>query len=153
MTVRDRDRGARALLQRMRGKGTVRVGIMGPEAASRHQGAEALTTAMVASFHEFGLGVPRRSWLRDYVDENLPLLQARLRNIAERVERGANLDSELERFGLQLVGEIQERISNRIDPPLAEETIRRKGSSTPLINTGQLRASITHLVTMGQARG
>ena len=28
-------------------------------------------------------------------------------------------------------------------PPLAESTIRRKGSSNPLIDTGQLRSSIT----------
>lgn len=53
---------------------------------------------------------------------------------------------ELERVGLWAQGSIQQRISDGIPPPNAESTIRRKGSSTPLIDTGQLRTSIKYRV-------
>jgi len=35
-------------------------------------------------------------------------------------------------------------MANRIPPPLAQATIDAKKSSVPLIDTGQLRASIGH---------
>jgi hypothetical protein len=37
---------------------------------------------------------------------------------------------------------MQQRIADRIDPPNAASTIKRKGSSVPLIDEGILRTSI-----------
>lgn len=124
-------------------RATVRVGVFGD--AGQH-GGSGDTVADIATKHEFGLGVPRRSFIADYVDENEPELRRRLADAARMVALGHDLEVVLERFGLQAVGEIVERIVRGIEPPNSPLTIERKGSSTPLVNTGQLKASITSKV-------
>jgi len=54
----------------------------------------------------------------------------------------------LRKAGAFLEGAIKQKITEGDPswPPLKPETIKRKGSSKPLINTGKLRASITHKV-------
>jgi hypothetical protein len=52
-------------------------------------------------------------------------------------------------LGLLFVGQIQERIKANIAPENADSTIERKGSSTPLINGGQLWQSVKHEVVQG----
>jgi hypothetical protein len=156
MTVRVVDHGADALIRRIqRGRQptTVKTGVIGDGAQARsvNGGAAALTVADVASFNEFGIGVPERSFIRAYVDENQPQLIQRLRAIARAVAKGKPLEPGLEQFGALVVGEIQRRISAGIAPENHPDTIERKGSSTPLIDTGQLRSSITYLVERGRA--
>jgi hypothetical protein len=57
-----------------------------------------------------------------------------------------NVRVALDRLGAKFVGDIQRRIKAHIPPPLQQSTIDRKGSSTPLIDTGVLWSSITHEV-------
>ena len=54
----------------------------------------------------------------------------------------SDVDRELARLGQKVVGDVQQRMADGIGPPLDPETVRRKGSSTPLIDTGRLRQSI-----------
>lgn len=154
--VRDIDRGAGRVGVLARVHAAVRVGVQGQEASAGKTGPDGgagLTVAEVASFHEFGLGVPRRSFIADYADETMDRQRERLRVIARRVGRGAPLETELDRLGLRIVGEIQARISKNIPPKLADSTRDRKNSSVALINTGQLRSSITHRVVQGGGDG
>jgi hypothetical protein len=58
-------------------------------------------------------------------------------------------DKAAERVALACEGSMKKRISRGVPPPNAAETIRRKGSSKPLINTGQLRNAIRGKVTLG----
>jgi len=152
-SVRVTDRGANDLLRRMKEAGeelTVRVGVIGDEAEAQHQ-ADDLTVVDIATAHEFGVGVPQRSWLREWVDENEPELQRRMRAIADAVvKRGLPLKPGLDAFGEKAVGEIKQRISGSIPPPNSPVTIARKGSSTTLINTEQFRSSITSDVVKGR---
>jgi len=147
VTVRVVDKGANKLLKDLAVAALATdIGIMGSEAGDTYEGG-GMTTAEVAERHEFGIGVPQRSWLRGYVDENESIIMARLRAISDSIARGkGSLRIGLEQLGVLTVGEIQERISNRIAPALAEATIKRKGSDVPLIDTGQLRSSVTHIV-------
>lgn len=156
-SVRVVDRGANAMLKSMAEASkpaTVKVGVIGQEASAGHK-LSALTMVAIATIHEFGLGPaykkkgPNRSFIRAYVDEKEATLKKRLRGIGEHVLRGKSVRMGLEQFGLLTVGEIQQRISAGIPPALDQSTIDRKGSSTPLINTGQLRSSITHQVMGG----
>lgn len=142
MSVRERDNGARRLLEQVRAvkERAVDVGVLGQKAAEDHGG---LTVGDVATFHEFGLGVPERSFIRNYVDRSKQAAQALARRCAEAVARGVPAEAALNIIGMSHASAIQEMIADGIDPPLAEETIKRKGSSTPLIDTGQLRASVT----------
>lgn len=147
--ITSRDRGANALLAGFKeaAKGAeLRVGIL--EAGSEPaEGSKDLTVADVATFNEFGLGVPERSFIRSWYDDNLDENRAALRRLQELVVRGEMSQAQaFEQLGLLFVGAIQRRIADGIPPPNAESTIKQKGSSTPLVDTGQLRASITHEV-------
>lgn len=147
------------------GKLTLTVGIHGAEGGAQHsdplqggsfsedgaiEGASGppLTVAEIASFHEFGRGVPQRSFVRGWFDEVTKsgemgeLLRTQLR---AAVDGKRSLDEALERVALKAQASMQKRIRNRGNgnyPPLAASTIAKKGSSVPLIDTGQLRASI-----------
>ncbi len=154
MTVRDIDHGAKDLLRRVKSPVTIRVGVIGEEASESHQGGDD-TVADIATKHELGIGVPERSFIRDWADESERDNRKLLRRIPRAITRGTSVRQAAEQVGHAMVGSIQQRISAGIDPPLAKKTIERKGSSTPLINTGQLRSSITHVIELakGIARG
>ena len=108
---------------------------------------EGQTVAEVATYHEFGYGVPQRSFLRAYLEqEQEKVLDDLTKQLQSVVDGKRSLKTALNRVGLVVVAGIKERISNRIEPALAAETIKRKGSDVPLINTGQLRNSIVHKV-------
>ncbi len=148
--VSDRDRGYRKRLKSIAKAGrlmTVTVGVHDAEGGAAATGGD-LTVADVATFGEFGTPTaPSRSFIRGYVDENETQIEADLRKMGEGIADGKITQQVgLERFGLFTVGAIQSRISDGIPPPNAESTIAAKGSSTPLINFGQLRSSILHKV-------
>jgi len=136
----------------------VSVGIHEEEGAAEHEiqiDGEAApsgpppTVAEVASFNEFGLGVPQRSFIRAWADENEVENRENLRKIGQAVVKGklaGGPKQGLERFGLHAVGSIQKRMADGVPPPNAPSTVDAKGSSTPLIAAGQLRSSITFKV-------
>lgn len=149
--VRDSGGGrTKALLKRLSRQATVLVGVQGKKAEATHKGApedsdgEPLTVGEIASVHEFGLGVPERSWLRGWIDENRSMIQADLRRGMQRVIEGKLTKEQVASIlGVKYVGEIQKRIAQGIEPPNHPDTVKRKGSSKPLIDTGQLRSAIT----------
>lgn len=150
-TVKDRDRGYAALMKRIRaaqGKPIVTVGIHEAEGGASH-GEDDLSVAELGEIHEYGLGVPERSFIRAWADENQQEHEGQLRKIGEAVVKGTvpSIEQGLERFGLLAVGQIQQRIADGIEPELAASTIAAKGSSTPLVDTGVLRSSITSKVS------
>jgi hypothetical protein len=144
-TVRivDKDRGFRALGERLRAAGEriVKVGIFGAAASADHGG---LSNVDIGTIHEFGTDdIPQRSFIRATVDESRPQIQELQRKLGRGVVKGTiTEDRGLGVIGAAVVGMIQKRIADRIPPPLQPETIARKGSSVPLIDTGQLRQSI-----------
>lgn len=119
-----------------------------------------VTTAMIGTFHEFGTlarfekksdpntttmpGVPQRSFLRSTVDANRTPYQGLIKRAAIAIIDGRHLPSVA--WGLvgeKVVGDVQQRMADGIKPALTAATIEAKGSSKPLIDTGQLRQSIT----------
>lgn len=147
MAVTVRDNGAARLIRTVgSGPGSVDVGSIGPRAAAEH-GDDGVSVAQILEWAEFGIGQPMRSWLRAWIDENQEGIRAVQRTEYAKVLRGAQTkDQALARIGLWIVGQIQARIAAGIAPANAESTIRQKGSSTPLIDTGQARSSITSRV-------
>ena len=145
MAIRIKDNGASKVLATVGSFSSrapaIDVGVIG-ESTSREEG---LTNAIIAEIHELGLGVPERSWLRAWIDENQKEIQSTLDLLNRQVAQGRiTSDQYAHRFGAWAVSQIQARISARIDPPLAQSTIDRKGSSVPLIDSGQFRTSINH---------
>lgn len=121
------------------------VGLHSEEAG---QGAGDLTLGDVGAFHEFGLGNPQRSFVGSWADAQAARSHDDMRKLGVALVKGRvpNARTGLHAIGLVYRGEMQERISAGIDPPLADSTVARKGSSTPLIDTGQLRAGLRHKV-------
>jgi hypothetical protein len=97
--------------------------------------------------------IPERSFIRATVDVNAKKIAALCKRMAAAVIEGKihgpggvtaemTLPKALEIIGVYVQGLIRRRMSSGIPPPLKAATARRKGSSVPLIDTGQLRASI-----------
>ena len=152
--VIDRDRGWKKF--RARGEALangpgVTVGIHANKGATPHKGKgkdeRPLTILEVGYVNEFGLGVPERSFIRAWFDaakpENVALAQRMLRRI---LKGQISLETALEQMGASFVGAIQKRIALGVPPPNAPATIAAKGSSKPLIATGQMRQSVTFVV-------
>jgi hypothetical protein len=147
--ITERDNGYKALLARFDApQGSVTIGVHEAEGSAPTEDGEA-TLLDVAMFNEFGTAsIPPRSFIGAWSDENEETNRERLRLIGEAVVAGKlpSIEVGLERFGLLCVADVQERIAAGIPPENAPSTIEKKGSSAPLIDTGQLRSSITHQV-------
>jgi len=153
LSVQDKDQGYKALLVRAQDlkRSQIAVGITEAVGSKQH-GKDGLTTILdIATFHEFGTGtIPERSFLRAWFDENEEQAKVWVERVTKLIFQGKLTQARgLALLGLKFVGEIQERMALGIPPPLALETVWRKGSSTPLIDTGQLRSSITYVVGEG----
>lgn len=152
--VRDVDQGYQALVRRfyaLEDTPVIDVGVLEAEGAKVHEGGpegdgtRPVTVLDVATWNEFGTGqIPERSFIRAWFDENLPGARELVRRLLESVAAGKrDLATVPEVLGTTFVAQIQKRMAAGIPPANAPETIARKGSSTPLIDTGQLRSSIT----------
>lgn len=147
-----RDFGLKRILKNARdlGKANVTVGVHGTAKPHKNDEGESTPLAFIAAVNEFGSSdghVPERSFIRSTVDEQL----GTLRRIRDQALRKVVLDDLAPRKALALIGaylqgKIQEKIASNIPPPNAPSTVSEKGSSGTLIDTGQLRQSITYQV-------
>lgn len=133
----------------------ITVGIQGREAVAKSGGDEtALSVADVGAVNELGLGVPERSFLRSTIDSGKSKYLKLLNGVADASLAGKiTLVQGAKLVGEVVVGDVKESIADGIPPPNAESTIVAKGSSTPLINKGQLRGSITSKVEASKSLG
>lgn len=119
------------------------------EAHKDEDGNDTVATQQdVGTWMEFGTGhVPERSFLRETIAVKRNEIETRLAAEVRKVLTGKQgVDAAMEHVGQFVVGLCQARIKEGIGPELDQSTIDRKGSSTPLIDTGQLRSSITYEV-------
>jgi hypothetical protein len=151
LTITVKDHGAIAMLSRLLEGGALKVGVLAEDAAEQHEDEDGepsgLTVGEIAEIHEFGLGsVPRRSFLAGWADEEADKIKTVITRGGQALARGklSSIDQLLEQIGTWAVGSIQARMATSIPPPNAPLTIKRKGSSVTLIDTGQLRASISY---------
>ncbi len=148
--VVDRDMGYRALVDTIFkfGKPKILVGVLERDGSLDHGGE--MTVADIATINEYGLGVPERSFLRAWFDDNQYRAQEALRLLFISVIEGKKTKEQaLELFGLWVQGEIQKKIASGIEPANAQSTIARKGSTKTLIENGILRSSISYDIDMG----
>ena len=111
-----------------------------------------MTVALVGAFQEYGTrtGIPRRSFLRDPIRAGMN----KINKVASREIKKA-LAGEIEgKTVLDVVGEYAKGLSvlsfRKNDwQANKNSTIKAKGSSMPLIDTGQLRQSIHYEVIKG----
>lgn len=126
----------------------VKAGVLAKDGSQQH--SEGLTVFQIGMIHEFGVpekNIPRRSFIRVPIENNI-------KEITKLIEHNHKLVSEnsmsakvaLDRIGIMAQNTIKESFINNDWKPLKRATIKRKGSSRPLIDTGQLIGSISYIV-------
>lgn len=88
--------------------------------------------------------IPARPWLEPGVAS---ATEEVLATIQEGMEAGKTMDQILEGVGVVAAGAVKVYMTELKTPPNAASTIRKKGSSNPLIDTGAMRQSVTYQVS------
>ena len=140
---RARVRGGRKLrnLLRRAGRGGVERLQVGFFESARYP--DGTPVAAVAAWNEFGAAnIPERPFFR--------IALAGMRDPIEQIIRNEInplklvVDRQLaDKIGAYAAGAVQESIADLTSPPNAPSTVARKGSSNPLIDTGQMRTAVT----------
>lgn len=150
VTVKDTDNGAKALIARMRkGLPSGRVGVYGDLAAQKHKDSPRATVGQIAAAHEFGVVVPKRSWMRSTIAAHEDQIKRGLEKICLAQLSGSGDPAQMMRqLTLAAAGWCKETITAGIPPALSEAYLKRKlakypGATTPLIASSQFLGSIT----------
>jgi len=108
------------------------------------------TVAQVGAQHEFGAGVPRRSFLRTPFSAKKDELETAIaKQFADVFQRGKKTEQALGLIGTVAVNISKGAFTTRGYgewPDISAATKEDKGSSQVLIDTGTLRNSITYVV-------
>ena len=97
-----------------------------------------------ASGGGWGGPVPARPFITAAIWNNRQQLRAQIRAIALGiVQRGENPRIGLGRLGQYATGLVQGEIVKGVPPPNSPVTIKLKGSSKPLVDTGRLKGAVT----------
>lgn len=142
---RNKNRGGiEALVERIKKPGTVDVGIID---AGDHPSGD-ITVAGVGFVNEFGTTtIPERSFMRSTLQEKKQSIIDLQKNLMKNIVDGSmTVEKALGLLGEFVSDEIRQKIVSLKTPPNTPETIKKKKSSNPLIDTGQLKNSITYEV-------
>lgn len=146
-------------------KGTppVKIGVIGDKAAAQRQGGDPkqpLTNALLAFVHEFGRKsapkIPARSFIKMPLELHLAEFIESKKSLTRQAMERAIAAGKGEDFSRKIAMVAEECIQTAFRTrgwgewkPDAPATIAAKGSDAPLIDTGELRRSITSEVIKG----
>lgn len=123
-------------LQTKNKQGSLEVGILGGKYPN------GLNIAQNAKLQEFGTyNIPPRPFFRNALRQNEKRWIAFYKNGLK--QRDLNI---VGKVGVMASSDIKMSITKTLTPPNAKATIKKKGSSHPLIDTGLLRAAIDYKV-------
>lgn len=88
--------------------------------------------------------IPPRPWLDTGVASVTPEI---VDTIADSIADGEPMEQILNRIGVVAVAGVQNYMDELKSPPNAPSTIAKKGSNNPLIDTGELKQSVTYAIT------
>lgn len=110
-------------------------------------GSEILLRANVNEFGAPSVNVPERSFIRAGFDRHRESFRQEMIAFIPGVVFGrVTADEALRSLGDSFVSKIQKFTTDLKTPPNAVSTIKQKGSSNPLIDSGDMRDSITYRV-------
>ncbi|WP_249961092.1 hypothetical protein [Histophilus somni] len=137
--------GLEQLIKQLEGLNAKDVYVGIPESKNSNvEGAGQFNLASLAAVLEFGnQHIPSRPFLRQTLAENQQKYTALF---AEGINNGEDYEALMQKIALIAQGDVQENIVKGDWVANAPSTIKRKGSSKPLIDTGHLRKSITGII-------
>lgn len=142
--IKDSDPGFRKLKKNFKGPDHVDIGVFAKQDSE---------VVIYAATNEFGtdragpnrnITIPERSFLRAGIDENKQSFRAFLAAELPKVAAGKKSKKKvLLQLGALVQGKVQGKIIKGPYAANMPSTVRAKGSSRPLVDTGRLRQSIT----------
>lgn len=116
-------------------------------------GDKVLTKAIVNEFGTTKAGknknitIPERSFIRSTYNRQYKKVGKRFDQIFVSISKGNyNIVPKLKLIGLEQETETKKTITDMRTPKNSESTIAKKGSSHPLIDTGEMRSKVSHEV-------
>lgn len=122
----------------------VRVGWQAGEEIDEESGAD---MTQIAAFNELGSSdTPARPFMKQSFENHESELQAACNVVNNTIANGGTAEQALNKLGVFCKGLVQQEIVDGGFAPNAPSTIRRKGSDTPLIDSGAMRQSVNFVV-------
>lgn len=101
----------------------------------------------IATWNELGTEhSPSRPFIRQSVDNNAAKINNLLQSEKKKLTNGTSAEQILKEIGIFQKGLIQREIVSGEFEANAESTIKKKGSSKPLIDTGKMRQSVNYVI-------
>lgn len=101
----------------------------------------------IAVYNEYGSSdTPARPFLRQSFERHPDQLQAGCDMVNQTISNGGSAEEGLEKLGVMCKGLVQQEIVDGGFAPNKESTIKKKGSSQPLIDTGTMRQSVNYVI-------
>lgn len=153
--VVDIDLGFRRIVREINSLNNVRIQvgfqegtITEPQTKGNRVKEAGLNMAQIAAQNEFGTAtIPQRSFIRTAWDENINQIESVIRSQITGIIDGTRTNNAAyATIGNVIVALIQRKIYQIRSPPNAPSTIALKGSSKPLIDFGQMVASVRYIV-------
>lgn len=124
-------------LSKFSGIGTATVGVHKQNSVR----PDGLSNAQVAMENHYGTdAIPARPFLDVGVEAVIPQMNS---TFEREMKKSGNAEQALVNMAGVALDGVVDRIDNTYTPPNSPETIKRKGSSHPLIDTGEMRRSIS----------
>ena len=101
----------------------------------------------VAAYNELGTDhIPARPFIRQSVDDNESKIKSFLKGEVKDFAQGKSAEQILKEIGIFQKDLMQDKITSGSFAPNAESTIKKKGSSKPLFDTGRMRQSVNYVI-------
>ena len=121
----------------------VRVGFQRGEA----QEEDGTDICDVAAYNELGTDhIPARPFIRQSVDDNESKIKSFLKAQVKDFGKGKSAEQMLKEIGIFQKDLMQDKITSGSFAPNADSTIKKKGSSKPLVDTGRMRQSVKYVI-------
>lgn len=153
--VVDLDLGFKAILDEIEKAGRQQILIGIQEGSKTHMQSRngrvqqaGMNIAQYAAANEFGTDtIPERSFMRSTFDERIDDIENLVvTQLGLVVDQSIPVVTAYKRIGLGVQAMVQEKIREIRSPPNSPITIARKGSSKPLIDFGQMIASVRYVI-------
>ena len=124
------------------------------EKTEREGNSEPITNAELMFIHTNGSpikNIPKRPTIEPTIEENKERISEMFNKTVNKIlNKKGDGRADLEKIGIWTVNKIKAKFGSDDLIPNAPATIAKKGSDRPLIDTGQLRNSITYVIRRKQ---
>ena len=125
---------------------TLKVGF--PEGSGGYE--DGVTYAQVAAYNELGTStIPSRPFMKQSWENHPDVVEGICAQAKAVLDGGGDAQTVLNMIGTGLKGLMQQEIVSGNFVPNAPSTIRKKGSATPLVDTGAMRQSVQYKIEGG----